>query len=465
MLRTRRSGDRLRLAWRLTLPGVGVWLLLITPIAAQGWNHHKQSLVALLEQRVQEQPGNASYWRMLGNAYARSGDHSLATAALRRALELDPQSAAAHFDLGISLAQVHDFTSAAQHLEQAISLAPQSEYASLAAQQLQRFPEPLRPAIQPASFEIDRFERSDRFPDLSVEPLPEPEEQLRRLSVRAETGMLFNTNATLAPTSRGLSAGEASSFQGIFNVDIAYLISNNEFWRIGPSLDGYFSVNEHPLRELNLQSYQPGIFFERSIYLETTELLPSAHYTYTLDAFDGNTFAKRHALNTTLATLWASGETTTGYWTIDHTDFADDGGIPEITSRDGWTNTLGAHHLRPLTFPFLSSWLIGSEVQWSDTVGSSFAYRGVSVYTEAELPIGEIAAMILEGGWGYRDYHRFTSTPSRNENIWSGGVRLEKLLTPSWKIAGVFRVDDFDSANDEFASQRIVTGIVTVFDY
>jgi hypothetical protein len=440
--------------------------------AATGWSQPPaggRAMVTLLEQRVRERPSDAAAWRLLGRAWARQGDAARALECLQKAVQLDPRSAAAHCDLAETFLQVERPQEAAEHFAAAEQLAPQSEYADMARQRLPQLPVPRQSLVAPAGFEIESFERHDRFPDTAIQdPLFAPPGEAisdQRLHVRLEQGAVYNTNVTLAPTSRQFGAGDAESFQGIYNNHLEYLLANNELSRAGPTFSGYFNLNEGPFQDLNLQSYQPGLFLERSVFAESTILVPRVHYTYTLDEFAGHTFARRHALNTSLASFWDRGDATALYWTVDFTNFTDDGILPAATSRDGWTNTIGVHHTWPGPLPGVAALLVGSEVQLADTDGTDFSYRGVSVYSEAEIPLAQQLALILEGGWGFRDYHRFDLLPSRDENIWSAGAKLRRTLSESWSLVGVFRYDNFDSGNELFAAQRVVSGVLAVFSY
>jgi hypothetical protein len=193
--------------------------------------------------------------------------------------------------------------------------------------------------------------------------------------------------------------------------------------------------------------------------------VPRIQYTYTLDQFQGNTFATRHALTAILTSYWNTGDTSLVYWSIDNTDFRDDGVAPALTSRDGLTNTLGVSHTQLIGRRYLQSLTGGVDVQFADAEGDNFAYNGVGLYAAAEVPIVDRLSLILEGGWGYRDYPRASLTPSRNENVWRGGVRLLHRINEYWSVAGVFNYDLFDSENPLFQAERVVGGVVTAFEW
>lgn len=428
-------------------------------------------MLAWLESRVASRPDDASAWRMLGRAYLQAGDADQASGALARAVQLDPRSPAAHFDLASALWELERVDDAAEHDRRVKELAPQSEYGGIAEQRLAAagLPDQDQDVVQ-VGFEIKRFDGSQVLRDLEIGPFDDVRKDPPRslpppVLARIEFGALYNTNVALTPSSRDFALSEADSAQAFFNPQVEYWLVERNDWRAGPLLGGYFSLNESDFRSLNLQSYQPGLFVERSVFLSETVLIPRVQYVYTLDQFDGGTFAQRHAVGTSLSSLWDSGDATVLYWSIDQTDFASDGVDPDNTSRDGWSNALGLSHTRAFDQPWLASLTAGADVQLVDAEGADFTYNGVSVFAAAEVPLTDALSLIVEGGWGYRDYHESDLTPSRNENVWRGGARLLYHINEFWTLAGVFNYDRFDAENPLFDADRVIVGATTIFEY
>ena len=57
----------------------------------------------------------------------------------------------------------------------------------------------------------------------------------------------------------------------------------------------------------------------------------------------------------------------------------------------------------------------------------------------------------------------FTGAPSRNENLISAGVSLEKALSKQRSITTFFNYDRFDSPNPDFKAGRYTTGVFATF--
>ena len=458
--------------WSALLIGLCFVALRSDPAAAQ---QPADSLRGRLELRVRDRPGDASSWRLLGRAREQDGDRAGAFEAFSRAVDLDPLSAAAHFDLARMYFESGHELDAARHFTEAAQLAPDSEYAADARAYLKGLPDPTQ-AVEHAGFNVRRFDRTNLVPGLEqpgdrlgakrpfaaglADPgMPAP------LSLRLETGLLYNTNVALAPTSRDLFPDSRESFQFFVAPELEYAALDTPLWRAGPTLKGYFSLNEGPFRELNLQSYQPGLFVERLVVLDSVIFVPRLAYDFTHDEFDGATFANRHALAFSNTVLWSCTHETVFYWAGDHTSYADDGALPELSSRDGWTNSAGASHRLYTQRRWLESVAGGIELQRADTEGANFTYNGIGLYADAEIPLAPSLWLLVDGGWTYRDYPDADLDPSRNEHIWHAGAKLRKHFNDHWSAALVVSWDRFDSDNELFAADRAVAGVVSTLQY
>lgn len=95
-------------------------------------------LLPMLEEMAVLSPVKAAAeYTEVGDLHFRAGDMDAAQAALNTALELDPDSAAAHLQLGLCLVNLGDNDGARGHFEQVVSLAPDSEHATTANEMLQ----------------------------------------------------------------------------------------------------------------------------------------------------------------------------------------------------------------------------------------------------------------------------------------------------------------------------------------
>ena len=421
------------------------------------------ALVELLERRVEERPEDSQSWRLLGKSLQDSGDSEAAREAYEHSLRLEPANAAAHFDLGKTLIALGETQLAANRLARVLSLVPESDYAREARILLKDLPRPEEETeVALLSYEIRRFDGSEVTEDLE-QAARRAAVTLPPVSVRIETGALYNSNVALTPTSRNFAVSGAGSPQGLFNPSAEIRLLNTDDWRAGPLLTGYFTANDSDFSAFNLQSYMGGAFVERSIQRDGGILVPRGQYTYTLDQFDGSSFGQRHSFSASLTELNDDLSSTTGYFSIDHTDLANDGATPSISSQDGWTSTLGGSHTWWIDLWWLRSTTLGADVQRADLRGSDFSYNGVTLYGSAVVPVTDILNLILDGGWGYRDY--FDAPATRNQVLWRGGSRLELALTEHWKVAGVFTAEAFESDTPSLNASRLVGGVVAVYQY
>lgn len=86
-------------------------------------------MLEMLLAKVQSNPGHSDSWRSLGRMQKALGQTDEAVTSTRKALELDPYNAAAHFDLGTLLHQVSRGEAAKQHFQEVLAIAPESTYA------------------------------------------------------------------------------------------------------------------------------------------------------------------------------------------------------------------------------------------------------------------------------------------------------------------------------------------------
>jgi len=78
----------------------------------------------VLEELVQQRPGNPAYWTNLGEAHRRLSDYERAAQALTRAITLKPNLAQAHFNLGLVARKLGELETAFLAFERAADLKP-----------------------------------------------------------------------------------------------------------------------------------------------------------------------------------------------------------------------------------------------------------------------------------------------------------------------------------------------------
>ncbi len=422
---------------------------------------------ARLRARVTGRPDDGSSWRVLGRYLLQEQRHTEALDVLQQATKLSPTSAAAHFDLGKAWQALGESEFAAESFRTAIELAPDSDYAESAQRELRTLGSDAAPqdAILPVDYRIRRFDGSERAD--RVEPLDSPvlSSWKDRFSLNLEMGVLYNSNVTLAPLSRELSRSSSRSAQLFVEPDMVFAVFDEPAWRSGPTLRGHFTVNEGNLRQFNLQSYRPGWFMEYFYFRGEQSFVPRVAYEFTHDEFNGRTLGNRHALLSSVTAYWNGEQSSMLFWSLDTSNFLNDGVMPSVTSQDGVTNALGVTH--DITLPYAHWRLIrgGAEVSHASTTGSDYIFNGVNIFASAAFPLAAGLELSVTGSVGYRQYPDFEFTPSRNEIIWRGGAELRKRFTDHISGAFVFNYDKFDSQNPLFASQRYVSGIVMDYTF
>lgn len=445
---------------------LAVWLSPLVCLAEDNTSSDPNSFAQFEQElldRLKSDPEDSTAWRMLGHLRLERGDWTGALDALRRAVTLDQQSVAAWHDLGRVFQQIERPQDAQDAYSRVLELAPDTEYAMEALVEVERLQQ--AGGIQPTDYRIRSFDGSNVEPLVADPLLGEDSPWSDRVDLRFELGSQYNDNVSLAPSSRELLQGDPSSAQMTSAATVKWYLYDTETWRFGPNFDSDFTVNEGNLNRYNLQSYRPGAFLEGTLPWESRTLKPRVSYLFTHDEFDGSTFGNRHTLATSLGLGWNRDHTTTAFWSIDSNSILQDGSNPPVTSQDGVSNIVGLLHDGIRRQSRWRAWRVGADFQNVDTTGSNYRFRGVSLHTQSIFVLRDGLTLTLRGGWAYRDYLDFSFTPSRNTNIWRTGGELRQRLKKGFSIALVSQYDRFDSENEQYDSDRFLTGGLLTWEY
>ncbi|MCR9116611.1 MAG: tetratricopeptide repeat protein, partial [bacterium] len=86
-------------------------------------------MLATLEAMAREEPAHADTWRLIGRIHRQQRHFADAESAFRRALFLQPNNVAAHYDIGELYEATNRSDAAREHFERVLQLAPESGYA------------------------------------------------------------------------------------------------------------------------------------------------------------------------------------------------------------------------------------------------------------------------------------------------------------------------------------------------
>jgi hypothetical protein len=416
-----------------------------------------------LSERVRKEPKDASAWRMLGRARMQRGDWEAAMEALERAVTLDQLSAAAFFDYGQTAARLGHPDAARAAWKRVQDIAPGSDYAAEA----QTLAETLEEdgGIQLATYELRTFDGSNLRPLIDPEITSKEPSWGDVIDLRLDLNAQYNSNVTLAPSSRELSGQHRGSAQGLGALSLRWAAINTDVLRLGPSFDTDFTLNERNLDDFDLQSYRPGAFAETTFDAGEVTLKPRVAYIFNYDEFGGQKFGERHSVAFSAAALWTPSQVTTWYYSIDHNDIVDDGINPNVTSQDGWSNTVGAVHDFINRGWFWRNFRIGSDFQNVNTDGDVYRYYASSVYSQSLFLLTDTVHLKLRAGYAYRNYPDFPENPSRNTHVIRANAELRKYFDHGLSAALYSNFDRFASENERFDSERWISGAMMSWEY
>ena len=444
---------------------------------------------------VKETPDHSESWRMLGKVYLKHADSKQAGEAFKRALLIQSDNAAAHFDLGNLYRELGRKVDGNLHFQKVLEIAPQSDYARrvrafgfqpwrstvepdgsepassttamIDEDEYKRFSEALeRDSVEPVSYEIQTFDGSDDLHRrLNQLPPPGVDTSSGRLRLFAETGVLYNSNVTLTPISRELAPVNAASAQWIANAELEWTAWENDVLRFGPVGRGYFTSNESHLADLNLAGYQGGAFLERDYSVDGEAWTARSDYIYSIDQFGGITLGDRHAVSASLTRIRPGSDITFLYANVALTQFNDDGLFPKSSSLDGMTYTTGISRYFLTSWYRLPSWSLGMDLESADTEGDDFRYYSFRAHGDATFTVSNNISLELSTGLGFRSYPDFTGLVSREELTWRVAGRIDYQLSSRLTCSLVADYDRFDSGNVDFDVDRFAAGILTTFRY
>ncbi|WP_404304588.1 hypothetical protein [Neorhodopirellula lusitana] len=453
-------------------------------------------MLAMLQKRVADRPDHSESWRTLGRLQQALGDTDSAIASSKRAVELDPFNAAAHFDIGQLFLKLARPEAAKTHFDQVYQIAPASSYADQLRDQgipCQTpatahlvipivSPNPATPkldtlpsasnisatlgpdkTVQPIGYQIQSFDGSNDLEQRIDQLQSEVQTPVKRLRAFFETGVLYNSNVTLTPVSRELAQSDSASFQAFANPDFDYKILRTASMRAGPMFRGYFTANESDFQEFNLASFQPGLFGERDFNWGTSEAIGRIEYVYSADYFDGNSVGNRHSATASVTLIRPDLEAFYSYLTIASSDFSDDGVDPTQSSLDGITITAGSSRFFQTGWQKIPMHSIGIDTEWANTDGDDYRYGSINLHGSTGWNISESWKLIPTWGVGYRDYYDFTGATPREELFWRVHGRLQYAINEAWGIATVVGHDRFASDNEDYDTERTEGGFVFTF--
>ncbi|WDQ17281.1 tetratricopeptide repeat protein [Rhodopirellula sp. P2] len=460
----------------------------------------------MLQQKVAENPDHSDSWRTLGRLQRALGDPDAAIASNRKALDLDPFNAAAHFDLGKLLHDQARPDAARLHLQEVLTIAPSSSYADQVralgieppAPALAQLTAPTasadfadqpsarnemtsdpskvaRPNDLPApphlvgaptqtvGYEIQTFDGSDDLENRLRQLESEAEFPTSPLRIFLETGLLYNTNVTLTPISRELAQDEQASFQWFASPDLDWKLIRRESSRAGGLFRGYFTANERQFQEFNLASFQPGAFAERDFSFGDNEVIGRVEYVFSNDFFDGNQVGDRHAGTASFTVIRPDLNAWYGYTTVAQSNFEDDGAIPAQTSLDGTTLTTGASHFKRTHWEALPMIAFGTDLEYANTKGDDYRYLSINLHGSTDWQISDRWKFTPTWGVGYRNYPDFTDPIGRDEIFWRVHGKLSYQLTEQLSVSAVAGHDRFASDNEDFDTERSEVGVLIGF--
>lgn len=451
-------------------------------------------MLTMLYGRVERDPNHSDSWRLIGKLEAKQGNTATAIQAFTRALQIDPENAATHFDLGQLLLAGGDAVNADVHFRQCVAIAPKSDYAQqLYQQQLVLQPPGLSDGLQPAAaaisndvayalaqselgfdeasqldavgYEIQTFDGADDLDRRLNELQSDADPTLKRLRVFLETGVMYNSNVSLTPISRELVASDAESYQAFVNPELEWIALQRGDWRAGPLARGYFTINESSQSAFDLASFQPGAFLERDLQIGSSDWIARLDHVYSLDLLDGDRLGDRHSVTASVIMIRPDLDVIYTYFSTKFSQFDDDGVDAAVSSLDGTAFAGGISRFFQTENAWLPTYSLGIDLESADTEGSDYRYRAINGHGDVTCQLSERWSLVTTVGVGHRDYYDFSGPVNRNELTWRVHGKLRWQWSERLSFAAFVGHDRFASDNEDFDAERTQGGLLTTLNY
>jgi hypothetical protein len=223
------------------------------------------------------------------------------------------------------------------------------------------------------------------------------------------------------------------------------------------------TLNENNYSEFNLINLQPGFFAEHDFRIGQAEAIGRLESTYGQDWFDGNRVSRRIAGTASVTYIRPDLDAIYTYIRLADAQFDDDGALPNQTSLDGFSVTLGTSRFFQTGWDQLPTVALGADIESADTKGADYRYRSINFHGSGGYQFASNWELVPTWGIGFREYPDFTLTPQRDELFWRLHGRLNYHFKPSHCISFVVGHDRFASENEEFDTERTEAGLVYQF--
>ncbi len=394
--------------------------------------------LAELERMLAANPRNALAVRYLGITLDRLGRYREAVDIYRRALALEPDSAATYFHLGVTYYKAREPELARASFDRAGQLAPESLYEQMARRYLD--------ALAEQQVELQRPGAPRLF------------------SLFADVGVQYDSNIPAAPSGAGLFDGKRGGARVVEYVSAELRLLRSPGW-LG-LVEGSTYQAQYPdsaFDGFGIATYGLGAFLQRDTTIGERALIFSARYNYNWVFLDGDTYSGSHVATASAQLDEARWTATNVYYRYTRDDFEDEGFDPAVSSRDADNHAVGVTQI--LYFADRKGqFRIGYEYQTNQARGQNFDFDGHKVTVSASVPLPGAIQAELAADYGRERYASFQGPARRETDRWGIRTSLARWFGPFLlRLTGAWTTEQ--SSYDVLEYERWVVGVSASYAY
>jgi len=388
-------------------------------------------------------PGDTTVLRYIAITYDRVERYDDAIATFRKALAIEPKSAALRYFLGVTLFKLRRTRQAADEFRAVVELAEESLYAKQARQYIEA---------------INQQRSQD-----------EPAGGIKRWDLAAALGFQWDDNIAAAPErGSGLfpSARGGGGFRGVEQFSAGYKFVHSGPWSARAGLSGYLSQHgAERFRKLDLSTFQPGVEISYVTALAGRPLSPSLRYDFNAALLNGRAYSHSHIVTAKADANFAEDWIASPFYRFAADDFREEGFNRRFSSRDA-ANHSGGAALYYFFWQRRANARAGYEYHRNEARGDNFDFTGHKGSAGLTLPLFADINLDIDAAVTVDRYNRFRGT--KGDRRTTGQIYSASLSRGFWNVLFLtasyqHTIDNSNYADLEY--RRNIAGLTVAVKY
>jgi hypothetical protein len=268
----------------------------------------------------------------------------------------------------------------------------------------------------------------------------------------------YNENVPLAADVTGF-AGESSSFGAGFSAAGVYRFIQRDPWEFG--VGGSFVQTgylESDVDDFNYTSISPNIYGSYKFMMGSMPAKAQVSLTVRHDWLGGDYFQTSIAPQASLTFIPMPRTAVTVFTGVSFDDFDDDGGNPDVTSRDAQNYRVGVS--AKYQFPS-GQQSIGGTAEYikNDADGDNYVFDSWHVSAEFYTVVAGPVSAQLSVGYTNEDYTDFTTNPQREQDNFYATLAIYVALSQQLTLDAYYSYTHMEGSTDEFTLDRSIAGV------